>query len=150
MRRAALGSLAFLFLGPLVELVLAPYVLTGFRRGDDLPRWPAIGWILLALGVGLIAAAMARFVREGEGTPSPLAPPARPVRGGIYGVLRHPMYVGATVALVGEALILRRPVLLAGAAAYALGMAAMVRWFEEPLLRRRFGEGWRSSGPDPG
>jgi hypothetical protein len=25
----------------------------------------------------------------------------------------------------------------------------MVRWFEEPLLRRRFGEHWRSSSVDP-
>lgn len=148
MSRAALGSALFVLVGPGVELVLAPWVLTGFETGDGLPgAWPlrALGAALIAGGLAVLADAFARFAREGEGTPSPLAPPRRPVRGGVYGRLRHPMYAAATVALAGEALVLRQPILLIAAALYALTMAAMVRWFEEPLLRRRFGEHWRSS-----
>jgi protein-S-isoprenylcysteine O-methyltransferase Ste14 len=148
MSRAAVGSALFVLVGPGVELVVLPWVLTSFETGDGMPgAWPlrGLGAVLLAAAVVVLADAFVRFAREGEGTPSPLAPPRRPVRGGVYGRLRHPMYVAATTGLAGEALLLRRPVLIAAAALYALTMAAMVRWFEEPLLRRRFGEHWRSS-----
>jgi hypothetical protein len=50
------------------------------------------------------------------------------------------MYVFTTVALVGEAFVLRRGILLVAAAAYGLAMFALARWWEEPLLRRRFRE----------
>jgi len=153
MSRPALGSALFVLVGPGVELVVLPWVLTGFRTGDGLPggTGPRLaGGLLLAAAVAVLVAAFVAFVREGEGTPSPLAPPRRPVRGGVYARLRHPMYVAATAGIAGEALLLRRPVLLAAAALYALTMAAMVRWFEEPLLRRRFDEHWRSSGGSDG
>jgi len=149
MSRAAVGSALFVLVGPAVELVLGPWALTGFDTGDALPAaWPlrALGALLLAGGVALIAAAMVRFVREGDGTPSPLAPPRRAVRGGVYARLRHPMYAGSTLGLVGEALLLRRPVLLVAAALFAATMALLVRLYEEPVLRRRFGEGWRAHG----
>lgn len=144
-----MGSALFVLVGPGVELLLAPWVLTGFEAGDDLPgAWPlrALGGVLLAGGLAVLADAFLRFVREGEGTPSPLAPPANPVRGGVYRRLRHPMYAAATVGLAGEALLLRQPILLVAAGLYAVTMVLMVRYFEEPLLRRRFGEHWRSSG----
>ncbi|MEJ7786014.1 MAG: methyltransferase [Solirubrobacteraceae bacterium] len=149
MSRAAVGSALFVLVGPGVELVVAPWVLTGFEAGDDLPGAAplrALGGLLLAAALVVLVDAFLRFVREGEGTPSPLAPPANPVRGGVYGWLRHPMYVAATFGLVGEALLLRQPILLVAAGLYAATMALMVRYFEEPLLRRRFGEHWRSRG----
>jgi protein-S-isoprenylcysteine O-methyltransferase Ste14 len=144
--RPALGSALFVLIGPGVELVLAPWLLTGFETGDDLPgAWPlrALGALLLAGALVVLADAYVRFVREGRGTPSPLAPPAHPVRGGVYAWVRHPMYTAATAGLAGEALLLRQPILLAAAGLYALTMLVMVRFFEEPLLRRRFGENWR-------
>jgi protein-S-isoprenylcysteine O-methyltransferase Ste14 len=152
MRRPGLGTALFLLVGPAVELGLAPFVLTGFETGDDLPgAWPlrALGGLLLAGALVLLAAALVRFAREGGGTPSPLAPPVRPVRGGVYRWLRHPMYVASTAGLVGEGLLLRQPILLVGAGLFAATMAAMARYVEEPLLRRRFGERWRSDGSEP-
>lgn len=148
MSRAALGSTLFVMVGPGVELGLGPWALTGFEVGDDLPgAWPlrVLGGLLLAGSLVMLAAAFVRFVREGEGTPSPLAPPAHPVRGGVYRWLRHPMYAAAAAGLVGEALLLRQPILLVAAGLYALTMVLLVRYFEDPLLRRRFGEHWRSS-----
>lgn len=126
---------------PLVELVLGPWALTGFHAGDDLPAAlrPA-GWVLLVCSLLVLADAHARFVIEGRGTPSPLRPPLRLVTSGVYRFVRHPMYIATTVALVGEALILRRAVLLIAAGAYAVTAFALVRWWEEPLLRRRFPE----------
>jgi protein-S-isoprenylcysteine O-methyltransferase Ste14 len=131
----ALLALSF----PVVELGVGPWALTGFRVGDDLPAWlrPA-GAVFLVASLIVLADAHARFVIEGRGTPSPLAPPRRLVRSGAYRLVRHPMYAFTTVALIGEALVLRRAILLAAAAAYALAMFALARWWEEPLLRRRF------------
>jgi protein-S-isoprenylcysteine O-methyltransferase Ste14 len=144
MRRPGLGTALFALVGPVVELGVLPLVLTGFETGDDLPgAWPlrALGGVLAAAGLALIAAAMVRFAREGRGTPSPLAPPVERVRGGVYRWLAHPMYVGATVGLVGEAFLLRQPILLIAAALYAATMAVLVRFVEAPLLERRFGPG---------
>lgn len=127
---------------PLVELVLGPWALTGWHGGDDLPgALRPVGWVVVAVSLAVLADAHVRFVVEGQGTPSPLRPPRRLVRGGVYRFLRHPMYVATAAALVGEALILRRAVLLIAAGAYALTLAALVRWWEAPQLRRQFPEG---------
>lgn len=126
---------------PLVELVLGPWALTGFHAGDDLPgALRPVGWVLLVLAVIVLADAHLRFAIEGKGTPSPLRPPTRLVAGGVYRLARHPMYAATTTALAGEALILRRAVLLIAAGAYALTLFALVRWWEEPQLRRQFPE----------
>ena len=68
------------------------------------------------------------------------------MREGVYGLLRHPLYVATTAGLIGEAFLLRRPILLVAAAVYAATMALVVRFVEEPQLRQRFGERWRSAG----
>jgi protein-S-isoprenylcysteine O-methyltransferase Ste14 len=77
---------------------------------------------------------------EGVGTPAPVAPTERLVAGGLYRHVRNPMYLAVGAAIVGQALLLGQPVLLVYAAAFAVTVAAFVRWYEEPALRRRFGE----------
>ena len=70
-----------------------------------------------------MVSAFARFVREGLGTPAPVAAPTRLVVGGVYRYVRNPMYLAVTAIIVGEALLLYQPVLLLVA---ALALAAMV------------------------
>ena len=139
-RRALLASAVFVLVGPLLEMVVGPALLTsGFERGDGPPAALRVpGALLIAGGVALVAAAMWQFATEGLGTPSPALPARKLVTGGVYRHLRHPMYVGTTAVIVGEALLLRRPVLLLAAAAYALTFAIVVRVHEEPRLRERF------------
>jgi protein-S-isoprenylcysteine O-methyltransferase Ste14 len=135
------ASALFVLVGPGLELVAGPWVLTGLHVGDDLPAaWPlrVLGGLLLVAGVTVLADAFVRFAREGQGSPSPLYPTRRLVVSGVYRHLRHPMYVATTAAIAGEGLLLRQPILLGAAAAYGLTLAALVRWWEEPLLRRRF------------
>lgn len=133
----ALLALSF----PLVELVVGPWALTGFHGGGDLPvALRPVGWVLLGAALLVLADAHVRLVVEGGGTPSPVRPPRRLVRSGVYRLMRHPMYVATTVALVGESLALRRALLLIAAAAYGVTLFALVRWWEDPLLRRRFPE----------
>jgi protein-S-isoprenylcysteine O-methyltransferase Ste14 len=136
-----LGSALFVLVGPAVELVIGPWALTGLRVGDDPPAaLQPIGVVLIAAGLAVLVDAYVRFARDGLGTPSPLAPPRRLVVSGVYRFTRHPMYVATTIALVGEAFLLRQAILLVAAAAYGLTLAALVHWWEEPQLMRRFGE----------
>ena len=49
------------------------------------------------------------------------------------------MYVAVGVTIVGQALLLGRPLLLAYAAAFWLAVATFVRSYEEPTLSARYG-----------
>lgn len=147
-RSALLGSIAFFFVGPLLEAGVGPFVITGgFRRGDGLLDHPAAqvaGVLLIAAGLLVIAACFVRFVADGTGTPSPLAPPRDLVARGPYRHVRNPMYVATAAVIVGEGLLIARPLLIAAAVVYCAAMALLVRRFEEPLLRRRFGASWET------
>jgi protein-S-isoprenylcysteine O-methyltransferase Ste14 len=59
--------------------------------------------------------------------------------GGAYRYVRNPMYVAVTALIVGQSLLLGRPVLLAYAAAFAAIVAAFVHGYEEPTLSDRYG-----------
>ncbi|MEU1200947.1 isoprenylcysteine carboxylmethyltransferase family protein [Streptomyces sp. NPDC005813] len=141
MRRsaAAAGSSLFLALAPGTVAVLIPWWLTGWRPGHWWPPVRALGLLPLAAGAYVLLTAFARFVREGLGTPAPVAPPEHLVVGGLYRYVRNPMYVAVVAAILGQALLLARPLLLTYGAIAWLVMAAFARWYEEPELTARFG-----------
>ena len=133
----------FLVLAPGVVAGLVPWLLTDWRVRHPLPYWMPLrvgGWILIAAGVVVLFQAFVRFVVEGLGTPAPVAPTERLVVGGLYRHVRNPMYLAVGAIIVGQALALGQPILLAYAAAFAVAVAAFVHWYEEPTLLRRFGE----------
>jgi len=139
---AAAGSVAFFVLAPGVVAGLVPWWLTGWRVQQPLPFWAplrAAGVALLAAGAVVLVQAFVRFVVEGAGTPAPVAPTQRLVLGGLYRYVRNPMYLAVVATIVGQALVLGQPVLLLYAAAGWAVMGAFVRWYEEPVLARRFG-----------
>jgi protein-S-isoprenylcysteine O-methyltransferase Ste14 len=153
--RAAIGSVVFFALAPGVVAGLVPWLLTRWEAGDSaLFWWPLplriLGGALLVVGAAFLVHAFARFVREGIGTPAPVAPPERPVVGGLYRHVRNPMYVAVVATIAGQWLVLGRLVLLGYAAAVAVAFVAFVRGYEEPALRRRFGaeyEAYRRAVP---
>ena len=141
--RAAVGSVVFLVLVPGVVAGLVPWWLTGWRVQNPLPYWVPLrvgGLILIAAGVVVLLQAFVRFVVEGLGTPAPVAPTERLVVGGFYRYVRNPMYLAVAAIIVGQALALGQSILLLYAGAFAVAVAAFVRWYEEPTLRRRFGD----------
>jgi protein-S-isoprenylcysteine O-methyltransferase Ste14 len=143
MQRAALGSLVFFLLAPGVVAGLVPWWLTGWETGEPFAHWAALrvlGAVLLAVGVAVLVHAFARFVVEGVGTPAPVAPTKNLVVGGLYRYVRNPMYVAVLATIVGQALLLGRLVLLPYAAVVAVAFVTFVRLYEEPTLRRQFGE----------
>jgi len=137
---AALGSIVFLALGPGVIAGLVPWLLTRWRMHDFPLPLRVVGGVLIAAGAAVVLHGFSRFVLEGLGTPSPVAPARRLVRGGAYGYVRNPIYVAITTTIVGEALLLGRLWLLAYAVGCLILFAAFVRLHEEPALRRQFGE----------
>jgi len=92
--------------------------------------------------VGLLVAfwCVAAFATLGKGTPAPFDPPRRLVVRGPYRFVRNPMCMGAALALAGGACFYASFWLLAYAAALFLTCYLFVVFYEEPHLRRTFGE----------
>jgi protein-S-isoprenylcysteine O-methyltransferase Ste14 len=140
--KAAVGGVVFFLAGPGLEAGVGPYLLTrtGVWDGTD---WPpavrAVGVVLMVAGLATLVTVFVRFVTEGAGTPSPAAPAARLIVGGVYRFVRNPMYVATAAVIVGEALAFAEPVLLPAAALYVATLATFGRLVEEPRLARRFG-----------
>ena len=142
-RGAAAGSAVFFALVPGTVAGLAPWWLTGWQPGAAFAhRLPArlLGVVLLLAGTAVLVHAFARFVVEGLGTPAPLAPPVHLVVGGLYRYVRNPMYLAVIAAILGQALLLWRPVLLGYAVLVTVAMVAFVLGYEQPALTRQFGD----------
>jgi protein-S-isoprenylcysteine O-methyltransferase Ste14 len=106
---------------------------------------------LIAAGGIAVLVACARFVTEGIGTPWPLTVTSQHlIVGGVYRYVRNPIYLAAAVAIIGQALLLSRPVLLVYTAGFLTFSAVWVRLVEENLLAERFGaeyEAYRKQVP---
>jgi protein-S-isoprenylcysteine O-methyltransferase Ste14 len=134
MLKAILGSTVFFFAAPCVVAGVIPWAIDGWH---DPQFWPAL--LIVLAGLVVVLRAFIRFVREGRGTPAPIAPTEQLVVGGDYRFVRNPMYVGVVAIVLGQALLFLDLGLLAyGVIAWAV-MAAFVHWYEEPVLRRRYG-----------
>jgi len=110
---------------------------------------PPLSWLIgapfLALGAWLLLRSVWELWARGGGLPISHLPPHQLVRSGSYRRLRHPIYVGYTMAFGGSSCIGR-----------SLGCALLssslltVAWYsyalviEEPLLLRRFAGSYRS------
>jgi protein-S-isoprenylcysteine O-methyltransferase Ste14 len=142
LRRAPLGTIAFVLLVPGSVVVLGPWLLTGCHPAPPLFGWRATRWlggVLIVLALPVFAAFTLRFVVEGHGTPVPIAPTEHLVVGGPFRWVRNPGYISVVALLLGQALVFGSPVLLAYAAVGALGFHLFVVFYEEPTLRRQFG-----------
>jgi protein-S-isoprenylcysteine O-methyltransferase Ste14 len=140
--KAAVGSMVFLVFAPGVVAGLVPWLLTGWEFEEPVSYWlplRVVGVVLLVAGLVVLLEAFTRFVREGVGTPAPVAPTEHLVVGGLYRYVRNPMYLAVGSMIVGQALLLGQPILLPYAALFGLAVWAFVRWYEEPTLLRRFG-----------
>ena len=137
--RAALGTALFLVAAPGVTAGLIPYLLTGWQQHDPPLLARIAGAALIAAGAAVLLEAFARFALHGLGTPAPIAPTERLVVTGLYRYVRNPMYLAVASTIVGQWLLLGRPVLLAYAVVFGAVVFAFVRGYEEPTLRRTYG-----------
>ena len=120
---------------------LLPYLLGDWHFHRPLPYWAiaqAAGGLLICVGLVPVVQSFIEFIRV-NGTPVPVASPPRLVVSGFYRYVRNPIYVGFLAILIGEALLFgSRGLLGYTAVAWCIGAAA-VRFYEEPVLARKFG-----------
>ena len=147
---AAAGSILFLAVAPAVVAGLVPWLLTGWGSADPPVLLKAVGWLLIVIGGAVLLDAFGRFALEGLGTPAPVAPTERLVVGGLYHYVRNPMYLAVAAVILGQAAMLGRVVLVLYALAFGATTWSFVRWYEEPMLLRRYGaayEEYRAAVP---
>jgi protein-S-isoprenylcysteine O-methyltransferase Ste14 len=101
-----------------------------------------LGLLLAVVGLGLLATCIWEFARHGRGTLAPVDPPRHLVVQGLYRFVRNPMYVSVTTILLGELLIARTEALALYCAGWLVAVNLFVIGYEEPALRRQFGESY--------
>jgi len=143
--KAAAGTFTFLIIAPGVVTGYLPWLITGWQPGDTRPAaLVVLGAILTAAGCSVLLQAFAQFGLEGIGTPAPLAPTKHLVIRGLYRYVRNPMYLALQAIILGQALLLARPVLVVYAAAVAAATVAFTRLYEEPTLARQYGDEYQA------
>jgi protein-S-isoprenylcysteine O-methyltransferase Ste14 len=137
-----LRTLLFTLLVPGTVLGLIPlaFVVSGWGPRFSLGAAHLLGLILCLPGAGIIVWCFIDFVRRGRGTPAPYDPPRRLVVKGLYRHVRNPQYIGVVLVALGEALFFGSLILLGYAILLAIGYHVFVRFYEEPTLKRTFGE----------
>lgn len=142
MTRKIFALIRALIVAPLFILIWLrwlPLWLVGPKVFAD-PR--PLGWIVVAIGAVIGLPCVWEFAWRGLGTPAPFDPPRRLVVTGPYRYVRNPMYVGMGIAIAGFAIVFPHgAAIFLGelAAAFALVFAFIVV-YEEPMLRRLFGD----------
>ncbi len=110
-------------------------------RGGATPSpvaWYAVP--IIALGALLYIWCVFLFANVGRGTPGPWDAPRHFVALGPYSWVRNPIYIAALLVVLGEAWLFLSLILLAYAVALGVGFHLFVIGYEEPTLRRTFGD----------
>lgn len=134
-----LKNLLFTVLVPGTVAVYLPLAIADGRE-------PASAWALLAalplwaVGAAIYAWCVWDFATFGRGTPAPVDAPKRLVVRGLYRYSRNPMYLGVLTVVSGWVTSYQTGGLVAYGLLIATAFNLFVRYYEEPHLRRLFGE----------
>jgi protein-S-isoprenylcysteine O-methyltransferase Ste14 len=113
---------------------------SGIVRPTVMEAPQVAGMIIGTVGALVALWCVLTFAWIGHGTPAPFDPPRRLVIRGPYRFVRNPMYIGAGLALTGAALFYNSVWLLTYAILFLVAAHVFVVRYEEPTLRRTFGE----------
>jgi protein-S-isoprenylcysteine O-methyltransferase Ste14 len=128
---------ATLFMGFMLVYVPLRWILA---RGTEVSMpLGLIGVLPLALGLGVTLWCVWEFATRGQGTPAVFDPPKKLVTRGLYSYVRNPMYIGATLLLIGLGILFASRAILIYALAFLVITHTVVVLYEEWALSRKFG-----------
>ena len=102
------------------------------------------GILITTSGVVLLVACIWEFARSGHGTLSPVDPPKHLVVRGLYRYVRNPMYLSVTTIVFGEFVLTQSTGLLIYWMVWFVCVNVFVIFYEEPALRRQFGDSYEA------
>jgi protein-S-isoprenylcysteine O-methyltransferase Ste14 len=137
-----LKTLVFTIVVPGTVAVVIPRYLMGGFSVPAFGALPALGFIAIVLGACIYFRCAWEFAVRGLGTPAPIAPTKFLVVSGLHRYVRNPMYVGVALFILGEAGLFRAALLAEYAVVMLLTAHLFVIFYEEPTLRRQFGESY--------
>jgi protein-S-isoprenylcysteine O-methyltransferase Ste14 len=143
MTMSVLKTLVFTILVPGTVTVVIPRQLLGIGARAAIPLG-LIGALPIALGAACYLWCAWDFASFGQGTPAPIDPPKVLVARGLYRVVRNPMYVGVLLIVLGESLLFASATLLGYALLIWVIAHLFVVFYEEPILRRKFGTSYET------
>ncbi len=139
---AILGSILFFAIAPVTVVGIVPWWISHWDVGPaflGIGPLRFLGGALIAAGLPVLIESFARFALDGLGTPAPIAPPRHLVLRGAYRYVRNPIYVADLSIIFGQALLFGNVNLVAYGVVFWLACHLFVVFYEEPNLRRRFG-----------
>jgi protein-S-isoprenylcysteine O-methyltransferase Ste14 len=136
------NTLLFTIIVPGTVAILIPrWLMGGFSRpASGVLIW--VGGIAFLIGAAIYFRCAWEFAVRGLGTPAPIAPTKFLVTTALHRYVRNPMYVGVALAILGEAAIFRSVHVAEYAAIMLLIAHIFVVLYEEPTLKRQFGESY--------
>lgn len=135
----AIRNILFSIVVPGAGGVYVPWLILTRDGASPAPAaWYAIP--VIATGVALYIACVRVFAVIGRGTPGVWDAPRQVVAAGPYRWVRNPIYIAALIIVAGEAWLFLSVDLLIYVGVLAVAFHLLVVGYEEPRLRRRFGE----------
>ncbi len=137
-------TLIFTIIVPGSIIALIPYLLLSRYPPAlvDIRSFQLLGLAPMAIGVAIYFWCAWDFASTGKGTPAPIDPPKHLVARGLYRYVRNPMYLGVLLTLLGGAWFFSSWALVIYAAIVITWQHLFVVFYEEPALKRKFGESY--------
>lgn len=137
-----LNTILFTIFVPGTVAILVPaWLLGGFHRPENaLLTW--LGGVVFVIGAAIYFRCAWEFAVRGLGTPAPIAPTKFLVTTALHRYVRNPMYIGVALAIVGQAIVFHSSHVAEYAVVMILIAHTFVVLYEEPTLKRQFGESY--------
>lgn len=139
----ALRNIVFTIVVPGAGGVYVPWVI--LNRNGSLPA--PVAWYALPVivaGVALYFWCVWEFAAIGRGTPGLWDAPRQVIAAGPYRWVRNPIYISAFLIVAGEAWLFGSLAVLLYAIGLVIACHLFIVGYEEPRLRRRFGESYEA------
>lgn len=140
-----LKNFLFTVIVPGTVAVYVPLLLASSAGRNAAEPWDAAQCLATApllLGAAIYFWCLWNFAFYGRGTPAPIDAPKHLVVRGPYRYVRNPMYAGVFLVMAGWALFFQSPTILIYGVCVAVGFHLFIVFYEEPTLRKKFGESY--------